>query len=136
MTTIDSRADVFSPSESQEEQAVAQESVYELIDELPEFEEQATELVSAEQAMRLRAVPLKLQGSRLIVAMLDPLDDGAADELSVTAARPITRKQVGENLLRELLRGAYGTTAADMAALLGGDDSASDMDSTLANLEA
>ena len=136
MTTIDSRADVFSPSESQEEQAVAQESVYELIDELPEFEEKATELVSAEQAMRLRAVPLKLQGSRLIVAMLDPLDDGAADELSVTAARPITRKQVGENLLRELLRGAYGTTAADMAALLGGDDSASDMDSTLANLEA
>ncbi|MFG0292952.1 MAG: GspE/PulE family protein, partial [Phycisphaerales bacterium JB050] len=111
------------------------ESVYEIIEELPEFTDEATDLVTAEQAMRLRAVPLRIQGARLVVAMLDPDDDAAADELSVTAGRPITRMRVEDGLLRELLRVAYGTTAADMAAQLGGDE-ASDMDSTLANLEA
>ena len=111
------------------------ESVYEIIEELPEFSHEATSLITADQAMRLRAVPLRLHGSRLVVAMLDPDDDAAADELSVTAGRPITRNRVDENLLRELLRVGYGTTAADMAAQLGGEESA-DMDSTLANLEA
>ena len=111
------------------------EPVYEIIEELPEFSHEATSLITPDQAMRLRAVPLRLHGSRLIVAMLDPDDDAAADELSVTAGRPITRNRVDENLLRELLRVGYGTTAADMAAQLGGDES-SDMDSTLANLEA
>jgi len=114
---------------------VGSEPVYEIIEELPEFSHEATSLITADQAMRLRAVPLRLHGSRLVVAMLDPDDDAAADELSVTAGRPITRNRVDENLLRELLRVGYGTTAADMAAQLGGEESA-DMDSTLANLEA
>ena len=92
-------------------------------------------MISAEQAIRLRAVPYRIEAGRLHVAMLDPADDSAADEISVFASLPVTRLAVLEPILRDLLREHYGTTAAEVAQRLtkGGEQQA---DNLVANLEA
>jgi len=96
----------------------------------------AVALVSADQAVRLRAVPLGFdgEGRRLRVAMLDAEDLAAADELSVIAGRPVDRIGIAPDAFADLLRATYGTTAAQMAARLGGGGN--EQDDLVTNLEA
>lgn len=101
----------------------------------PEFDPEAVGVLSAEQAVRLRAVPYAIAHDRLLVAMLDPKDLSAADEVSVSAGRPVTRVAITQEAFGELLRAAYGTTAAKMAARLAGAGDADD-DDLISNLEA
>ncbi|MBX3357766.1 MAG: type II/IV secretion system protein [Phycisphaeraceae bacterium] len=88
--------------------------------DLPPLEAAAASLISAEDAVRLRAVPLRLEGQRLVAAMVNPDDFAAADELSILAGRAVSRVAVTSELLDLLLRSAFGATAAQMAARLGG----------------
>jgi type IV pilus assembly protein PilB len=107
----------------------------ELLAEKPDLDPAATGLITPEQAVRLRAIPYALDGKRVRVAMLDVADLAAGDEVSVSAGRPITRVPITEEAFTELMRAAYGTTAAQMAARLGGgaEETADDL---VANLEA
>lgn len=106
---------------------------YPVLSEKPEVEAKAAATLSAEQAMRLRAAPMRIEGGRLHVAMLDPSDFSAADEIAVVSGLPVTRYGIEEKVLGELLRKHYGTTAAELGSRLGGgEESAEDM---LANLE-
>ncbi|MEM1423387.1 MAG: GspE/PulE family protein [Planctomycetota bacterium] len=102
-------------------------------DERPTPETEALALLTSEQAMRLRAVPVSVEGDTLRVAMLDPSDYAGADEISVVAGMPVERWGIQERHLRDLLRDHYGTTAAELAARLGAADDGGD---SLANLEA
>jgi type II secretory ATPase GspE/PulE/Tfp pilus assembly ATPase PilB-like protein len=104
------------------------------LSEKPAINPEAAKLLSAEQAARLRAVPYSFQGRRLVVAMADPADDAAADELSVLTSRPIARVGCPAELLDDLLRSAFGATATQMAQRLGGEGEAED--DLLANLQA
>jgi type II secretory ATPase GspE/PulE/Tfp pilus assembly ATPase PilB-like protein len=104
------------------------------LDQKPEFDPEAVKLLSADSAVRLRAVPYAFRGRRLLVAMLDTTDLAASDEVSVLAARPVTRIAIEEEAFTELLRSAYGITAAQMAARLGGAQA--DDDDPVGNLEA
>ena len=102
-------------------------------EERPSPEAEALALLTSEQAMRLRAVPVSIEGNVLRVAMLDPSDYAGADEISVVAGMPVERWGIQERHLRDLLRDHYGTTAAELAARLGAADDGGD---SLANLEA
>ena len=108
-----------------------------VMSEVPGFEQEAVGLITAEQAMRLLAVPIRVEGAgggrRVVVAMSDVEDDGAADEVSVTAGMAVERAAIEEGALRELIRSAYQVTAAAMASRLGGGEEAGE---SLANLEA
>ncbi len=98
----------------------------------------AARLIEPEQAMRLRAVPLRIDAGHLVVAMLDPDDFAAADEISVVAAMPVSPHATPAESLKQLLRQAYGVTAAQMAARLAGTGipGVDGDDQSLANLEA
>jgi type II secretory ATPase GspE/PulE/Tfp pilus assembly ATPase PilB-like protein len=103
------------------------------------FDPAAARLIHAEQAIRLRAVPLRLDAGRLQVAMLDPGDFAAADEISVVSGHPVTAHAVPRDSFKSLLREAYGITAAEMAARLagpGGLGAPPAADDGIANLEA
>jgi type IV pilus assembly protein PilB len=100
----------------------------------PDADADAVRILTAEQAVRLRAVPFAFRDGRLLVAMLDTGDFAAADEVSVSAGKPVTRVAITEEAFTELLRGCYGTTAAQMAARLGGAPETED--ELIANLEA
>ncbi|MFG0284820.1 MAG: GspE/PulE family protein [Phycisphaerales bacterium JB039] len=111
--------------------AVGQEAI---IEQAPEVHHHLAELVTAEQAGRLRAAPIGEDGSRLVVAMIDPGDLSAADEISVTTGRPIRRVAITPEAFAAYVRNAYGATAAQMAARLGGGGD--EDDDLVANLEA
>jgi type IV pilus assembly protein PilB len=106
-----------------------------LLERRPELDSSVSALLTAEQAVRLRVVPYAQQGRRVLLAMADAGDLAAADEVSILIARPITRIACTPAVFTELLRAAYGTTAAQMAARLGGSASGESDDLT-ANLEA
>jgi len=108
---------------------------YPRLERRPITEEAAVKTLKAEQAMRLRAVPFRIENGRLHVAMLDPSDFASADEISVVAGMPVIRYYLAPEIFQELMRDSYGTTAADLAARLGEgvSDSADDL---VANLEA
>jgi len=101
----------------------------------PPAEASAVALVPADVAVRLRVVPLRLDGARLVVAMADPFDLAALDEVASIAARPLSRAAMEIAVFGELMRAAYGTTAARMAESLAGE---ADLTSTRAehNLDA
>jgi type II secretory ATPase GspE/PulE/Tfp pilus assembly ATPase PilB-like protein len=101
---------------------------------MPEVDPAAVALGNADQAVRLRAIPFGFDGGRLLLAMLDPADLAAADEVSVTAGKPVTRIGATQEVFQDLLRATYGTTAAQMAARLGGASEAED--DLVTNLEA
>lgn len=105
----------------------------EKLEEAPELDRDVTSLLSAEAAVRLRAVPYAAKGPTLLVAQLDADDFAASDEISVTTGRPVRRVAIEPDAFQSLLRAAYGTTAAQMAARLGGADEDDDL---VANLEA
>ena len=100
----------------------------------------AAALVTAEAAVRLRAVPFGFErpddpSSRLLIAMVDTSDLAAADEVALLAGLPVKRQGVSPNDFDQLLRSAFGATAAQMAMRLAGGAEAPDQDA-LANLEA
>ncbi len=88
----------------------------------PAAEADAVDLVPAELAVRLRLVPLRVDGARLVVAMADPFDLGAVDEISTLVGRVLVRVGVEAAAFGELMRAQYGTTAARMAESLASDN--------------
>ncbi len=89
------------------------------VDEAPPVEDDAAKLISADVAVRLAVVPLRVEDGQLIVAMVDPLDILAVDEIATLSGHAVTRVGLEQNILSDLLRAHYGTTAARMAESLG-----------------
>ena len=89
------------------------------VDEAPPVEDDAAKLITADVAVRLAVVPLRVEDGRLIVAMVDPLDIQAVDEISTLSGHAVTRVGLEQKILSDLLRAHYGTTAARMAESLG-----------------
>lgn len=85
---------------------------------------EAIALLDAERAVRLGVVPLRLQGTRLVIALEDPFNLAAVDEVAALTRRSVIRVGATTEAFRELVRRAYGTTAARMAESLGGEDEA------------
>ncbi|MDI1290903.1 MAG: GspE/PulE family protein [bacterium] len=106
-----------------------------VLDKLPEIDPAAARLLRPDNAIRLKCVPFAIEGRRLKVAMLDPTDDSAADDVSVLARRPVDRYAATREVFTESVRVAYGITASQMAAKLGGNDAADDLVSNLAAIE-
>ncbi|MDY7108388.1 MAG: GspE/PulE family protein [Planctomycetota bacterium] len=107
------------------------------LEETPQASPEAVVLINADAAIRLRVVPLRLEDERLVVAMMDPLDITAADEVSALTGRAITRTGVEQKVFAELIRNHYGTTAARMAESLGGEtDQRAEIDQNLEAIEA
>jgi len=101
---------------------------------IPEVEQSIVELVDAELAVRLRVLPLLIEGDRLHVAMLNPDDIEAADEVATITNYPVTRCGMESDIFSELMQKHYGTTAARMAESLGGQSTATE--STDHNIDA
>ena len=93
-----------------------------VLDQVPQSDEAATELLAPEIAVRLRVVPLQADESRITIVMLDPLDSEAVDEVSTRTGRSVTRVGLESSLFAELMKSAYGTTAARMAESLAAED--------------
>lgn len=94
-------------------------------------------LMDSDVAVRLRVVPIRIEDERLVVAMIDPLDTAAADEVATLVRRPITRIGLDTKAFGELMREHYGTTAARMAESLAGDaDDASDLEHNFDAIQA
>ena len=92
------------------------------LEKAPSSDPAAAELLAPELAVRLGAVPVSMEGGRLLVAMLDPLDTAAVDEIAAVTSRPVRRVGLEAPAFRELMRDRYGTTAARMAETLASDD--------------
>ena len=99
------------------------------IDKPPETDPAAIALLTAEVAVRVRAVPLRIERGRLIVAMFNPLDIGATDEIAAITRLPVSRVGVEAAAFGELMRRAYGTTAARIAESLAGNTEAASEES-------
>jgi len=107
------------------------------LEERPPIDRAASSLIQSEQAMRLRAVPFAIERGRLLVAMLDADDYSASDEVSVTASMPVSACETPPEIFKEMLREAYGVTAAQMAARLAGGPGQGETEGDLvANIEA
>jgi type II secretory ATPase GspE/PulE/Tfp pilus assembly ATPase PilB-like protein len=106
-----------------------------VLTEMPEVDPAASSLISAEQAVRLRAVPYAIRDGELWAAMPEASDLAASDELSIIAGMPVRRAGIAKDLFGNLLRSAFGATAAQMARRLVGDD-ADDADDLSANLQS
>ncbi|MDX2146254.1 MAG: GspE/PulE family protein [Planctomycetota bacterium] len=92
-------------------------------------------LLSADHALRLRAAPLRRQGRKVVLGMLDPSDVESADEASMLIGAPVLVQGLDQPAFDAILRSSYGTTAAAMGQRLGGA-SPSDDESLISNLEA
>lgn len=106
---------------------------YPVLSEKPPVDAGASRLINAEQAARLRAIPYAVDGNRLLVAMVDPTDFAAADEVSIASGKAVRRAQVSEEHFGDMLRQSYGATAMAMAQRLGGEG---EEDELLSNLQA
>ena len=108
-------------------------------EETPTVEDAAVALLTPDAAVRLRVVPLRVDDNRLVVAMVDPLDIVAADEVSTLTGYPIARLGLEPKTFGDLMRTHYGTTAARMAESLAdqtSDSSDSDLEHNLDAIEA
>ena len=103
---------------------------------VPEVDASAVELIDPELAVRLRVLPIAIHNERLHVAMLNPNDIEAADEVSTVTSYPVTRSGMEPDIFSELMQKHYGTTAARMAESLGGDSSANSTDHNVDAIEA
>jgi type II secretory ATPase GspE/PulE/Tfp pilus assembly ATPase PilB-like protein len=92
------------------------------LQEAPKAQPDAVRLIDADVAVRLRVVPLRRENGRVAVAMVDPLDIAAADELATIMGVPVTRMGLDQAAFAELLRANFGTTAARMAESLARED--------------
>jgi len=132
-TTILAAEDVSGPEETRRRCTMLG---IEWLEDPPPANAEAAELIDADVAVRLRTVPFGFNGSRLLVAMLDPLDTAAADEICTLADRPITRFGIAAPPFAEMIRSAYGTTAARMAESLAGQADAGEVEHNLDAIEA
>jgi type II secretory ATPase GspE/PulE/Tfp pilus assembly ATPase PilB-like protein len=98
-------------------------------------DEAAVALVEPDVAVRLRVVPLRIEDGRIMLAMVDPLDLDAADEIGVRTGMPVGREGMEQSLFADLLRNNYGTTASKMADALAGEAD-KDADQLEHNLDA
>jgi len=104
---------------------------------MPEVDPNAAAKITADDAVRLRAVPFTFDQGELVVALADVHDFGAADEVSILSGMPVRRVGAPLELFEGLLRLAFGATAAQMAARLGGaSDSDDDLTSNLQAIQA
>ncbi len=101
----------------------------EWLEEAPEAKPEAVALIEPEVAVRLRVVPLRIDGDHLVAAMIDPLDIAAVDELATLSGYPVTRLGLEPKPFGDLMRAHYGTTAARMAESLGGTTDGADTES-------
>jgi type II secretory ATPase GspE/PulE/Tfp pilus assembly ATPase PilB-like protein len=108
----------------------------EWLDRVPESDSAAAALLAPELAVRLGAVPIAVEGNRLIVAMLDPLDTAAVDEIGAVTSRSVRRIGLDAPAFRDLMRDRYGTTAARMAETLASDGGLAATPDTEHNLDA
>jgi general secretion pathway protein E/type IV pilus assembly protein PilB len=91
------------------------------LEKAPPVEDGVVQLIDADIAVRLRVVPLRRDGRRLVIAMVDPLDIASADEVATLVGHPVTRLGMEPKAFAELMREHYGTTAARMAESLATD---------------
>jgi type II secretory ATPase GspE/PulE/Tfp pilus assembly ATPase PilB-like protein len=134
--TKDARASGATPSQ---DSAVRERSALlgiEWLDKAPVSDPAAADLLPPELAVRLGAVPVSIDGGRLVVAMLDPLDTAAVDEIGAVTSRTIRRIGLDAPAFRELMRDRYGTTAARMAETLASDGGLAATPDTEHNLDA
>ena len=110
----------------------------EWLEEPPPPAPEALALISADVAVRLRAVPLRIEDNRLLVAMVEPLDITAVDELATLTGYPVTRVGLEQKAFGDLMRAHYGTTAARMAESLADETagSSAEMEHNLDAIEA
>lgn len=106
------------------------------LDKAPASDPAAAELLAPELAVRLGAVPVSIEGGRLLVAMLDPLDTAAVDEIAAVTSRAVRRFGLDVPAFRDLMRDRYGTTAARMAESLASDDGLTAAQDSEHNLDA
>jgi type IV pilus assembly protein PilB len=107
-----------------------------VLKDMPKVDSAAAAKVTADDAVRLRAVPFAIDDGELLVALADVNDFAAADEVSILAAMPVRRVGIQPEHFDGLIREAFGATAAAMAARLGGNDDQQQQDDLLANLQA
>lgn len=105
-----------------------------MLTEMPLVSSDAASKITADDAVRLRAVPFAILDGELVVALADLGDLGAADEVSILAGMPVRRVGASQELFDGMIREAFGATAAQMAARLGG--ASTDEDELLSNLQA
>ena len=110
----------------------------EWLEKAPETDESVIKLIEPDVAVRLRVVPVDHDNGRLRIAMADPLDITAADEIGAIVGSPITRIGVAGEAFSELMRATYGTTAARMAESLAADSgmASSELEHNLDAIEA
>lgn len=89
-------------------------------DKAPETDPPTIALLEPDVAVRVRAIPIRVERGRLLVAMFNPLDVSAADEVATIVKMPVTRTGLETAAFAELMRKAYGTTAARIAESLAG----------------
>jgi type II secretory ATPase GspE/PulE/Tfp pilus assembly ATPase PilB-like protein len=89
-------------------------------------EPSAVRLIPADAAVRLRVVPISIESGRLRLAMADPFDLPAVDEAGAIGRLPIARVGVATEAFGELMRQAYGVTAARMAESLASEGDLAD----------
>ncbi len=130
----DTRAAVGAPPTPPAQPAVPA-GEFPVLTEMPQVDPKAAGVIGAEDAVRLRAVPYAFDGANLLVALSDPTDFAAADELSIVSGKPVVRRGLQQELFDSLLRTAYGATAAQMALRLAGGMKDVE-DDLIANLQA
>lgn len=78
---------------------------------------EAVKLVPEALARKRRIVPLQLDGTNLVVAMVDPLDVFAIDDAGIAARRPVKPVVAVESEVDAAIERAYGMGAAAQAVL-------------------
>lgn len=108
------------------------------LEKAPETSDEAVSLIEPDVAVRLRVVPVDMTNGRLQIAMADPLDITAADEIGAIVGMPVTRIGVDGDAFSELMRATYGTTAARMAESLAAESgmATSELEHNLDAIEA
>ncbi|MEN3015573.1 MAG: type IV-A pilus assembly ATPase PilB [bacterium] len=91
-------------------QAIAEEIGYEFVD-LSEIElkPELSQFLPDNLAKRYNAVPIKFDGEKLVVAMLDPLDTNAVDDIMLMTGMEIETVMATESDLRRAINKVYGT---------------------------
>ncbi|HMN97024.1 MAG TPA: GspE/PulE family protein [Phycisphaerales bacterium] len=109
----------------------------EWLEKAPAPDPAAVAKLAPEVAVQLRVVPIRIERGRLVVAMFDPSDIAGADQAATLAAMAVTRVGMEPAPFADLLKQAYGTTAARMAESLANlDGVASEVEHNLDAIEA
>ena len=106
------------------------------LDEAPELDLELAARLSPDTAVRLRIVPYAVKDGWARAIMADPMDLSAADEASASLGLPVQREGIDTERFNDLVRRAYGTTAARMAEDLAGEAEENDYEHNLDAIEA